>query len=110
MAMFDPHALPAVPAAPPPTVRPLFRPTEPERAMVEPAPIVEPEPVRDPAPVEPVPPPVAAAAPAPSIAVLLDRLDRGLQRRRRDAAPPPTEPSPGLASALGALRRMAGGE
>lgn len=129
MAMFDPHALPQVPAAPPPTVRALFRPIDPEPETVEFAPIVEPEPVdepsfepepepiaeawpaHDPEPVEPVAPPVTEpAAPAPSIATLLDRLDRGLQRRKRDAAEPSPEPSPGLASALGALRRMAGGE
>ncbi len=106
MAMFDPHALPQVPAAPPPTVRPLFRPIDPE-----PEPIAEAWPAHDPEPVEPVAPPVTEpSAPAPSIATLLDRLDRGLQRRKRDAAEPSPEPSPGLASALGALRRMAGGE
>jgi hypothetical protein len=129
MAMFDPQALPQVPAAPPPTVRPLFRPLEPEHELAEFVPIAEPEPVDVPAfepepepiaepwpahdlePVEPAAPAVAEpAAPAPSIATLLDRLDRGLQRRKRDAAPPVPEPSPGLASALGALRRMAGGE
>ncbi|MFD1036634.1 hypothetical protein ACFQ15_18530 [Sphingomonas hankookensis] len=127
MAMFDPHALPQVPAAPPPTVRPLFRPVESEHELAEFVPIVEPEPVdvtayepepvaeatpaRDPEPVEPAaPPPAVPAAPAPSIATLLDRLDRGLQRRKLDAAEPSPEPSPGLASALGALRRMAGGE
>ena len=127
MAMFDPHALPQVPAAPPPTVRPLFRPIEPESetvafvAIAEPDPVdepaYEPEPVAevprdlDPEPIEPaMPPPAVLTAPAPSIATLLDRLDRGLQRRRLDATEPSPEPSPGLASALGALRRMAGGE
>ncbi|MDJ0277193.1 hypothetical protein QLH51_10345 [Sphingomonas sp. 2R-10] len=127
MAMFDPQALPQVPAAPPPTVRPLFRPLDPEPELAEFAPIADPGPVDAPAiepepfagvqsvpapePVEPVAPPAAASTtPAPSIATLLDRLDRGLQRRRLDRAPPASEPSPGLASALGALRRMAGGE
>lgn len=101
MAMFDPEALPMVPAAPPPTVRPLFRPPVAEQeAVAERAPT--PEPVADPAP------------PTADLSELIDRLDRGLQRRRGDR---PAEPvvsaeagNPGLASALVALRRMAGGE
>lgn len=101
MAMFDPAALPMVPAAPPPTVRPLFRPP-PVDADTEP----EPEPAPSTPPVEP------PASPAPELSDLIDRLDRGLQRRRGDR-PASAEPAPGnagLASALGALRRMAGGE
>ncbi len=105
MAMFDPEALPMVPAAPPPTVRPLFRPPVAEQeAVAERVPTPEPavEPVADPAP------------PTADLSELIDRLDRGLQRRRGDR---PAEPAasadaanPGLASALVALRRMAGGE
>ena len=55
----------------------------------------------------------AEPAPLPSLDALLDRLDEGLQRRRsaeierQEAA---KAQSTGLASALGALRRMAGGE
>lgn len=108
MAMFDPEALPMVPAAPPPAVRPLFRPT-----VAEPEPEPDPEPVAE---VRPAPPPLEESVadpvqPAPSLSALIDRLDQGLQRRRDDrpAAAPETA-NPGLASALGALRRMAGGE
>lgn len=170
MAIFDPAAVPPVPAAPAQAVRPLFRPTpvpaeettidtdavsalpEPEAPM-PPTPL-EPPPAEAiaemPAPEEVVPllapeppvapvvteaaaapeadePPVEAAAqpdippaepviepaPLPSLDALLDRLDHGLQRRRsaeierQEAA---KAQSTGLASALGALRRMAGGE
>ena len=49
MAIFDPDALPMVPAAPPPTVRPLFRPPTTE---VEPVGEIEPEP--EPAQARPV--------------------------------------------------------
>lgn len=170
MAIFDPAAVPPVPAAPAQAVRPLFRPTpvpaeepvidtdavaappEPEAPM-PPTPLEppHPEPIAEmPAPEEVVPllapeppvapvmteavaapeadePPVEAAAqpdiapaepviepaPLPSLDALLDRLDHGLQRRRsaeierQEAA---KAQSTGLASALGALRRMAGGE
>ena len=115
MAMFDPDALPMVPAAPPPTVRPLFRPPT---AETEPVGEIEPEPEPEPAaplPVEAVDEPVAPTTPpSPGLSELVDRLDQGLQRRRGDR-PAPAEPEPdgtraGLASALGALRRMAGGE
>lgn len=99
MAMFDPEALPMVPAAPPPTVRPLFRPA------AEPEPVAEAEP--EPAP-EPAPEPVQ---PTPSLSTLIDRLDRGLQRRRGERVDPGADAAnAGLASALGALRRMARGE
>lgn len=116
MAMFDPEALPMVPAAPPPTVRPLFRPP-----VIEAEPVVESEPVAEIEP-EPAPPPVEAfdepltppTPPAPGLSELIDRLDQGLQRRRghrpAKAEPEPDGTRPGLASALGALRRMAGGE
>ncbi|KQM61538.1 MULTISPECIES: hypothetical protein [unclassified Sphingomonas] len=109
MAMFDPEALPMVPAAPPPTVRPLFRPP-----VADADPVMEPEPVVEPDAVPPLS--VEALAeptpPAPGLTELIDRLDRGLQRRRGDrpAAPAPDAGNAGLASALGALRRMAGGE
>ncbi|KQM38102.1 hypothetical protein [Sphingomonas sp. Leaf10] len=59
------------------------------------------------------PEPTTEPAPLPSLDALLDRLDEGLQRRRsaeierQEAA---KAQSTGLASALGALRRMAGGE
>ncbi|MGN7160033.1 hypothetical protein [Sphingomonas sp. SAFR-052] len=174
MAIFDPAAVPPVPAAPAQAVRPLFRPTpvpaeettidtdavsappEPEASM-PPTPLEAPpaEPIAatpepEPEPEEVVPllapeppvapvvteavaapeadePPVEAAAqpdippaepviepaPLPSLDALLDRLDHGLQRRRsaeierQEAA---KAQSTGLASALGALRRMAGGE
>lgn len=171
MAIFDPAAVPQVPAAPPQAVRPLFRPTpiydavppvplaeayamppaqaepiaataepaepapapvvelasepvyadlpvpEPVVSIVEPEPEPEPEPDLEPEP-EPTPPEAEAIrpepAPLPSIDALLDRLDQGLQRRRsveqrREEAVRPVQ-SNGLASALGALRRMAGGE
>jgi len=105
MAMFDPQALPMVPAAPPPTVRPLFRPAvEPEprsdaEAAVEPVAQFPEEPVAEP------------AQPAPSLSALIDRLDQGLQRRRGERADPDADAAnAGLASALGALRRMARGE
>lgn len=102
MAMFDPEALPMVPAAPPPTVRPLFRPSVAETDPVdgiEPAPPPAEEPAADPIP------------PAPSLTTLIDRLDRGLQRRRGERADPGADAAnAGLASALGALRRMARGE
>lgn len=102
MAMFDPAALPAVPAAPPPAVRPLFRP-----AAIDPAPVADEAPLAE--ETEPVPPPAPAAP--PSIDILLDRLDRGLQRRRTlDRPVADGAPATGLASTLGALRRMAGGE
>lgn len=105
MAMFDPDALPMVPAAPPPTVRPLFRPAaEPEP---EPEPVAESEPV----PPSPVEPQARSAEPAPSLSALIDRLDYGLQRRRGERGDPDADaPNAGLASALGALRRMARGE
>lgn len=168
MAIFDPAAVPPVPAAPAQAVRPLFRPTpapvdEPtldtdaffappvatapeQEAPVPPTPVepvvpdqrpveapepvnaaAEPEPAEpeqaetaepdvapepEPAPHEPdIAPP--EPAPLPSLDALLDRLDEGLQRRRsaeierQEAA---KAQSTGLASALGALRRMAGGE
>lgn len=113
MAMFDPEALPMVPAAPPPTVRPLFRPPVIE---AEPVAEIEPEPA-GPAAVEAIDepaPPAPAPQPAPALSELIDRLDQGLQRRRGER-PAKAEPTPdgsraGLASALGALRRMAGGE
>ena len=101
MAMFDPEALPMVPAAPPPTVRPLFRPAvEPDSvAEVEPAP---------PPPEEPAAEPAQAA---PSLSTLIDRLDQGLQRRRGERPDPEADgANAGLASTLGALRRMARGE
>jgi len=105
MAMFDPEALPMVPAAPPPTVRPLFRPP-----VADPEPIAEVEPTPEP-PVEPAADP---APPTAGLSELIDRLDRGLQRRRGARPAEPESPAeainPGLASALGALRRMAGGE
>lgn len=110
MAMFDPAALPMVPAAPPPTVRPLFRPP-----AIEVEPVAESEPEPAPPPVEAVDEPAASPTPpAPGLSELIERLDRGLQRRRGDV-PTKAEPDPegtraGLASALGALRRMAGGE
>lgn len=101
MAMFDPEALPVVPAAPPPSLRPLFRP-EPE-----PEPVAEAEPAPQP-PEEPAAEPVQ---PAPSLSALIDRLDQGLQRRRGDRVEPDADAAnAGLASALGALRRMARGE
>ncbi len=120
MAMFDPMALPAVPAAPPPTVRPLFRPaavaSEPVTDEIprdgEAEPVAELPPVAPPS-VAPSPaaPPAPSAAPPPSIDILLERLDRGLQRRRTlDRTPADGTPATGLASTLGALRRMAGGE
>lgn len=86
-----------------------------EAADVTPPPAVEPSvmemPMAQPdiAPAEPAIEP----APLPSLDALLDRLDEGLQRRRsaeierQEAA---KAQSTGLASALGALRRMAGGE
>ncbi|WP_294322105.1 hypothetical protein [uncultured Sphingomonas sp.] len=109
MAMFDPAALPMVPAAPPPTVRPLFRPV-----TADPEAIAADEPAPEP-PVEPPVEPVADPAPtAAGLSDLIDRLDRGLQRRRNDRPEKPEATAevanPGLASALGALRRMAGGE
>jgi hypothetical protein len=101
MAMFDPEALPMVPAAPPPAVRPLFRPPP-----VDVEPEAEPEPAPPPPPVEPSP------TPTPELSELIDRLDRGLQRRRGDrpVSAGPETGNAGLASALGALRRMAGGD
>lgn len=103
MAMFDPEALPMVPAAPPPTVRPLFRPA----VEPEPQPVAEAE-FSPPSPEEPVADPVQ---PAPSLSALIDRLDQGLQRRRGERADPGADAAnAGLASALGALRRMARGE
>ena len=103
MAMFDPEALPMVPAAPPPTVRPLFRPA----VEPEPQPVAEAE-FPPPSPEEPVADPVQ---PAPSLSALIDRLDQGLQRRRGERADPGADAAnAGLASALGALRRMARGE
>ncbi|MEH3041478.1 MAG: hypothetical protein PGN21_15620 [Sphingomonas paucimobilis] len=103
MAMFDPEALPVVPAAPPPALRPLFRPA----AEPEADPVVDAEPAPQP-PEEPAAEPLQ---PAPSLSALIDRLDRGLQRRRGDRAEPDADAAnAGLASALGALRRMARGE
>lgn len=108
MAMFDPAALPMVPAAPPPTVRPLFRP-----AAVDPEPIADVEPAPEPL-VEPVESVADPLPPAAGLSDLIDRLDRGLQRRRSERPVKPETTAdvanPGLASALGALRRMAGGE
>lgn len=86
-------------------------PTAPEAADVPPPPAVEPPVVEAPAARPDIAP--AEPAPLPSLDALLDRLDEGLQRRRsaeverQEAA---KAQSTGLASALGALRRMAGGE
>lgn len=94
---------------------------EPEPFAPEPAEAAEPEIASAPDPVDEPSEPFAhepdiapaEPAPLPSLEALLDRLDEGLQRRRtveierQEAA---KAQSTGLASALGALRRMAGGE
>ncbi|MEP9402814.1 hypothetical protein [Sphingomonas sp. VNH70] len=94
LALFDPLALPSVPAAPHATVKPLFRKAAP--------------PAADPPPAPP------AARDAPPLSVLLARLDAGLAKRgavERQDAPPPPPSAPrlpaGLAATLGQLRRMA---
>lgn len=139
MAMFDPEALPAAPAAPTPTVKPLFRPetaAPPEEPQAAPLPAAQAQDETPPPPVEPVPEPSIEAAPEPatpapkphaepSLSALLARLDQGLSRR--DPAPTPADPTPepqpaatpeppaprvpaGLAATLGQLRRMATGD
>lgn len=90
-------------------------PVEPEWVDVTPSPAAESPVAEAPAAQPDIAPaePVIEPAPLPSLDALLDRLDEGLQRRRtaeierHEAA---KAQSTGLASALGALRRMAGGE
>ncbi|MEN2746936.1 hypothetical protein [Sphingomonas sp. T9W2] len=90
-------------------------PAEPELVDVTPPPAAAPPVAEAPAAHPDIAPaePAIEPAPLPSLDALLDRLDEGLQRRRtaeierQEAA---KAQSTGLASALGALRRMAGGE
>ncbi|KQM23111.1 hypothetical protein ASE73_02490 [Sphingomonas sp. Leaf24] len=124
---------PAAPAKPTVELPEDVAPPAPPVVAVEPEPAANIEPEREPEPevasepeIAPEPeavthqPDIAPAekrpvepAPLPSLDALLDRLDEGLQRRRtaetarQEAA---KAQSTGLASALGALRRMAGGE
>ncbi len=120
LAAFDPHAIPAVPMAPPPTVRPL-------RHHAVRAPIYDAgerfETFELTPPVRPVPETVAAPVPAPeavtpitapqteaSVQALLDRLEKGLSRFAPEPAPAPA-PAPApkrkLEDTLSELRRMA---
>ena len=123
LSAFDPSAIPAVPMAPPPPVRPLRR--RPARAPIydegerfetfELTPAVRPPatpmPVLDPyvAPeAEPVAAhPIAAPQTEASVHALLDRLERGLGK----FAPPPPEPAVDpkrkLEDTLSELRAMA---
>ncbi len=107
LAMFDPDALPAAPAAPSPTVKPLFRPAPeaaahlPEGAGTEDGPDgeetpppVPSSPALEPPPIEATDAPLVDAPKSsgePSLSSLLARLDQGLSRRDPPAEPPPVE-------------------
>lgn len=118
LAAFDPYAIPAVPMAPPPPVRPLRR--RPARAPifdeserfetfeltppVRLAPVVEPYVAPEPEPVATSP--IAAPQTEASVHALLDRLEKKLGK----FAPPPPEPvdpKRKLEDTLSELRRMA---
>lgn len=115
LAAFDPYAIPAVPMAPPPPVRPLRRRTA--RAPIfddgerfetfELTPPVRPTPEPVVAPEPEVAAPITAPQTEASVQALLDRLERGLGK----FAPPPPEPAPDpkrkLEDTLSELRRMA---
>lgn len=116
LAAFDPHAIPSVPMAPPPPLRPLCRPAVRapiydagerfETFELKPPLRKTPEPVAMPAGAEPVTPITAPQTDA-SVQALLDRLERGLGK----FAPTPPEPTPDpkrtLEDTLSELRRMA---
>lgn len=112
LAAFDPEALPEAPRAAPPVVTPL--------APRAPRPSVLAEGERfetfDLAPPPPLPlacRPIAGPETEASVHSLLDRLERGINRRQTEAVPLPTpeiqpEPvPPGLESALESLRKLA---
>ncbi|MFN4097001.1 MAG: hypothetical protein ACK4GG_09555 [Sphingomonas sp.] len=121
LAAFDPYAIPAVPMAPPPPVRPLRR--RPARAPifdeserfetfeltppVRPAPVVEPYVAPAPEPEPVAASPIAAPHTEASVHALLDRLEKKLGK----FAPPPPEPAADpkrkLEDTLSELRRMA---
>ncbi len=121
LAAFDPYAIPAVPMAPPPPVRPLRR--RPARAPifdegerfetfeltppVRPAPVAEPYVAPAPEPEPVAASPIAAPQTEASVHALLDRLEKKLGK----FAPPPPEPAADpkrkLEDTLSELRRMA---
>jgi len=78
LAAFDPAAIPDVPREP---VRPVAPIVPPPTARLEPEPAPAPEPELEPEP-EPAPLP-RNEEPSPSIAALLERLERGARRRPR---------------------------
>ena len=115
LSAFDPSAIPPVPMAPPPPVRPLRRrPTrtpiydESERfETFELTPAVRPAPMGAPAVEEAA---IADPRTEASVHALLERLERGLATRGPVPEPVPApapEPTHGLEDTLSQLRRMA---
>ncbi|UZK70935.1 hypothetical protein OKW76_07925 [Sphingomonas sp. S1-29] len=112
LAAFDPAAIPPVPATPSATVTPLHRKPMlvPEPARIETfdlTPVTRPEPFPFPLRSAPDPEPIAAPETDATIHSLLDRLERGIVRRRSGPAMNERPDAEGLEDALSTLRKFA---
>ncbi|WP_052134228.1 hypothetical protein [Sphingomonas sp. 37zxx] len=111
LAAFDPAAIPPVPATPSATVTPLHRRPVlvPEPARIETfelTPASRPEPFPFPLRAAPDAEPMAAPETDATIHSLLDRLERGIVRRRNGPAMSERPDAEGLEDALSTLRRF----